>query len=123
MKRCNLSAFLAPLILAFAISFAGTSSHAAGPFDGKWVGTAPEAGDCGQLVVTLTITDSKITGTVAGKHGPPSIQSGDVAADGRARVLYADQQGFDGAIQFSGDNFRGNFKSFCGLRDVTGSRK
>jgi hypothetical protein len=120
--RCAL-VFLAPLMLACFGLLVITGSYAAGPFDGKWVGTAPEAGDCGQLVVTLTITDSKISGTVAGKYGSPSIESGVVAVDGSAKVQYAAQQKFDGAIQFSGGNFRGNFKSFCGLRDVVGSRR
>jgi hypothetical protein len=105
-----------------AASLAWANAFAAGPFDGKWVGTAPEAGDCGQLVVTLMVADGKITGTVAGKHGTPSIESGRVSADGTAELHYGAKQGFRAGIRFVGDSFRGDFETFCGARATVGSR-
>jgi hypothetical protein len=114
--------FLALSMLACTGAFMSTGSNAAGSFDGNWVGTSPAVGDCGQLVVKLLITDGKIAGTVAGKHGSPSIDSGVVAENGSAQVRYAVKQGFRGNIQFSGNNFRGSFDTFCGSRETIGSR-
>jgi hypothetical protein len=105
------------LLLANSVSSVGAVTS----FDGKWVGTAPEAGDCGQLVVTMTISDGKISGTVAGKHGAPPIDSGTVEANGAAELRYA-KQGFRANVRFEGNAFRGNFDTFCGPRPTEGSR-
>ena len=109
-------------LLTGLVFVASVGSNAAGPFDGKWVGTAPDAGDCGQLVVTLVITDGKITGTVAGKHGSPPIDSGVVSPDGTAHITYSPRTNFQGNLQLSGDAFRGHFDTFCGTRETVGSR-
>jgi hypothetical protein len=103
-------------------AMACVNANAAGPFDGKWVGTAPEAGDCGQLLVTLVVADGTITGTVAGKHGAPPIESGRIATDGTAQLRYAGKQGFRANVKFVGDGFRGTFDTFCGTRATVGSR-
>jgi hypothetical protein len=107
--------------IGLLIAASGSSVGAVTPFDGKWVGTAPEAGDCGQLVVTMTIADGKITGAVAGKHGAPPIDSGAVTANGAAELHYA-KQGFRANVRFEGNTFRGNFDTFCGPRATVGSR-
>ncbi len=57
-------------------------AHAADQYDGKWVGTAPDAGDCGVLTVAMVIGGSTITGNVSGNHGSVAINSGKVEADG-----------------------------------------
>jgi len=110
---------LLPALIALTMGSAVAS--AAGPYDGKWVGTAAEAGDCGVLTVTLIVKDNAITGTVNGKHGTPPIDSGTVAPDGTALVTYA-PRAFKGNIRFTGNRFIGNFNSVCGVRAVTGSR-
>jgi hypothetical protein len=109
-------------VFAYLVFVAPFSGEAAGPFDGKWVGTAPDAGDCGPLVVTLNITDGKITGTVAGKHGSPPIDSGVVKPDGTAHVMYSPRTHFEGDVRFFGNTFKGSFATFCGKRETTGSR-
>jgi hypothetical protein len=105
--------------MVFLISMVVLSAHAAGLFDGRWVGTAPEAGDCGVLTVTLLVTNNVIGGTVSGKHGSPSINPVQVGPDGTAHVKYGQ---FQGGVRFSVDQFAGNFQTFCGLRDATGKR-
>jgi len=107
-------------VIALGVNFSVAS--AAGSYDGKWVGTAPEAGDCGLLTVTLFVKDNAISGTVSGKHGAPAIDSGTIAADGTALVTYAPGAAFKGNLRFSGNQFAGNFNSVCGTRAVTGSR-
>jgi len=100
----------------------GSAYSGAGPFDGTWVGAAPEARDCGVLSVTLVIGENKITGTVSGKHGSPRITSGAVGPNGTAQVTYAPNLGFSGTVQFSGDRFTGTFGSVCGARSVSGRK-
>jgi hypothetical protein len=96
---------------------------AAGSYDGNWVGTAPEFGDCGVLTVTIVVHDNQITGTVNGKHGNPTIFPTAIGADGTARIMYMGQTtSFTASVRFSGDQFTGNFGTFCGLRAVTGKR-
>lgn len=110
------------LILVTVVSVAA----AGGPYDGKWIGTAPEAGDCGVLTVTLTITNNMIAGNVTGKHGSPSIQSGSVNPDGSAHVTYSiglSANPFQGTARFAGTQFSGQFMTVCGIRQVTGSRQ
>src|SRR5438067_1978308 len=82
----------------------GAASRAASPYDGKWVGTAPEAGDCGVLTVTIVVKDNVISGNVSGKHGSPYIRSGTVGSDGTAQVNYtiSGDRGRDGTVRFSG---------------------
>src|SRR5579859_5734049 len=114
---------IAIAVLAFAMLLA--AADAAGPFDGKWVGTAPEAGDCGVLTVTLVVANNQITGTVAGKHGSPTIRTGAIATDGTANVTYAignSSSAFSGTIKFVGNAFSGRFQTVCGFRDTTGAR-
>jgi hypothetical protein len=97
-------------------------ASAAGSYDGKWVGTAPDAGDCGVLTVTLAISGTTISGTVAGEHGSPSIKTAAVAADGSAHMTYGTQP-FEANARFSGSQFSGQFMTFCGIRQVTGTRQ
>jgi len=94
---------------------------APGPFDGKWVGTAPEAGDCGVLTVTIMVTDNLLTGNVSGKKGSPPIVTTSLGSDGTAKVRYAQ---FEGSLRLrlSGAQFTGSFNTFCGLRAVTGAK-
>jgi len=120
MRRLLVSATIVTVVLScvsanFAVS--------AGSYDGKWSGQGAEKGDCGVLTVTLVISDSRITGTVSGKHGSPQIDSGAVNPDGRAKVYYAPKQGFQGTINFTGDKFVGQFATFCGVREVNGTRE
>jgi hypothetical protein len=98
------------------------SAHAAGPFDGKWVGTAPDAGDCGVLTVTLTVADNMLAGTVVGKHGTGTISPTRIATDGTVQVKYGDSRNFQAGIRFAGDQLAGRFDSFCGVRDTAGKR-
>jgi hypothetical protein len=117
----NLAGALAALVM-----LAGPAAIAAGPYDGQWVGTAPDAGDCGVLTVTLTINGSAISGNVTGKRGSPSIQSGAIAADGSAHVTYSlgqNERSLEGNARFSGNQFSGQFATMCGIRQVTGSRR
>lgn len=103
--------------------FCVTSSmqaSAAGPYDGKWVGTAPEAGDCGMLTVTMTITNNAISGTVSGKHGGPQIEPASIQPDGTAWLSY---KPFQGSVKISGSNFTGQFNTFCGVRAVKGTKQ
>lgn len=110
--------------LILASSLAGASAAiAAGPYDGTWTGTAPDAGDCGVLTVQMTITDNQITGTANGKHGSATLEPATVGADGTVRVTYAGPMtSFGAAVRFSGDHFTGSFDTFCGTRAVAGSR-
>jgi hypothetical protein len=110
------------LAVVVAINIAGASMacHAGGQFDGQWVGTAPEAGDCGILTVTLTVVDDRITGTVVGRHGIGYIAAAAVSPDGAAEVAYGGTG--KGWLKFSGNTFSGSFGSYCGRRDVTGAR-
>ena len=94
--------------------------HAGGRFDGKWVGTAPEAGDCGVLTVTLTIVDDRITGTVVGRRGVGYIGAATVSSDGTAEVAYGGTG--RGSVSFSGNAFAATFGNLCGRRNVTGAR-
>lgn len=111
--------------LILASLFAGASAAtAAGPYDGTWTGTAPEAGDCGVATVQMTIADNQITGTLSGKHGSATIKPAAIGADGTAQVTYdGPMAAFGGAVRFSGDRFAGTFDTFCGTRAVTGSRR
>jgi hypothetical protein len=104
------------LVIVFLISGVVLSAQAAGTFDGKWIGTAPEAGDCGVLTVTLVVANNMVGGAVSGKHGSPSINPAPIASGGTAHVNYGR---FQAGIRFSGDQFAGNFQTFCGVRDTT----
>lgn len=118
MKKTAIALAATALVLTASPSV-GT---AASPFDGKWAGTAPEAGECGQLVITMTITDGQISGTVAGRKGSPPILSGRVSVAGEAEISYAPSQGFKASIKFVKDTFAGRFDTFCGTREAKGSR-
>jgi hypothetical protein len=107
---------IAIAMLLVCVTTAPPASAAAGPFDGQWVGTAPEAGDCGVLTVSLAIKDSMLTGTVSGKKGSPPIVT---TSDGTAKVRYAQ---FEGSLKLSDAQFSGTFNTFCGMRSVTGKR-
>jgi hypothetical protein len=65
----------AACVLGLVFLEAVAPASSAGQYDGRWVGTAPEAGDCGVLTVTMMIGSNTITGFVSGKHGSPSIDS------------------------------------------------
>jgi hypothetical protein len=106
--------------IVVACMLMGPAAWAApGPFDGKWVGTAPEAGDCGVLTVTLMVADNLLTGTVSGKKGSPPIVATSLGSDGAAKVRYAQ---FEGSLRLSGAQFTGSFNTFCGMRSVTGAK-
>jgi hypothetical protein len=87
------------------------------------VGTAP-AGDCGVLTVTLIISNNQITtGTVSGKHGAPTVRPASIAPDGTAEITYSGTaKSFAASLRFSGDQFTGNFGTFCGPQQLTGRR-
>jgi len=113
----HIGAFLAAFLL-----FMGVLARAAGPQDGKWIGTAPDAGDCGVLTVTLVVANNMVAGIVSGKHGSPSFNPTPIAPDGTAQVEYGPTQHFKASIRFSGDQFTGSFQSFCGVRNTIGKR-
>jgi hypothetical protein len=92
---------------------------AADSYDGKWIGTAPDAGDCGILTVTLAINDNSITATVSGKHGAPHSLPAKIASDGTAQLKYGQ---FQGTVRLAGSQFTGNFQTFCDVRTVTGTK-
>jgi hypothetical protein len=120
-KLLNHSSLIAlAIVVAINVAAAGVACHAGGQFDGQWVGTGPEAGDCGVLTVTLTIVDDRITGTVVGRHGTGYIGGATVSPDATAAVAYGGTG--RGSIRFSGNTFAGTFGSFCGRRNVTGAR-
>lgn len=96
-----------------------SQSWAAGTYDGKWVGTAPEAGDCGVLTVTLNVASNTVTGTVSGRHGSPAILPIEIGPDGVAQVQYAP---FQARVRFAGEQFQGSFQTYCGLRNTIGKR-
>ncbi len=116
--------FAASITLGLAVTSPITDrTYAADQYDGKWVGTAPDKGDCGVLTVTLVVGGGTITGNVSGKHGTVTITSGKVEADATAHVKYTRTLGYEGTLKFSGDRFEGQFMTMCGLRDVTGGRQ
>jgi hypothetical protein len=121
--RCPTGGMLmhrAGLIAIGALGFVVNTAFAAvGPYDGRWIGTAPDAGQCGVLTVTLMITDNLMTGTVNGKRGSPTIVTTSVASDGTAKAKYAQ---FEGTVKLSGTQFTGSFDTFCGIRAVTGTK-
>jgi hypothetical protein len=110
---------IAIAMLFVCVTTARPASAASGPFDGQWVGTAPEAGDCGVLTVSVAVRDNMLTGTVSGKKGSPPIVTTSVGSDGTAKVRYAR---FEGSVDLSGARFTGTFDTFCGLRSVTGKK-
>ena len=114
MRRISL--LISITSLTSAVMF---SARASGPFDGKWIGTAPEAGDFSVLTVTLIVTDNTIAGTVSGKHGSPSINPALIASDGTVQIKYGP---FQAGIRFSGDQSTGKFQTRCGVRDTAGKR-
>ena len=110
------NAMAAGLLLAIVAGIA----RAASPYDGKWMGTAPEAGDCGVLTVTLFVKDGSITGgTVSGKHGSPTVHPAAIAQDGLVTLTYGP---FQATARLAGAQFTGNFQTFCGTRAVTGAQ-
>jgi CubicO group peptidase (beta-lactamase class C family) len=114
---------LLAIAMVAAVIFAGVSALADGRLDGKWVGTAPEAGDCGVLTVTIVVTNNTIRGgTVSGNHGYTFINPASIAPDGTAQIEYGLYGQAQTGIQFSGDQFTGRFRTVCGLRDTTGKR-
>ena len=110
---------IAIAMLFVCVTTARPASAALGPFDGQWVGTAPEAGDCGVLTVSLAIKDNMLTGTVSGKKGSPPIVTTSVGSDGTAKARYGQ---FEGSVKLSGAQFTGTFNTFCGMRSVTGKK-
>lgn len=116
------TAGIATIIGLLAITLAAVAAYSAGPYDGTWRGQGEARGDCGVLTVNLVVRDNAITGTVSGQHGSPPITSGIIGANGSARVKYAAAQGFEGTIQFSPDQFDGQFMTFCGTRQVIGKK-
>jgi hypothetical protein len=108
------------VVAVVKIAGANMACRAGGQFDGQWVGTAPKAGDCGVLTVTLTIVDDRITGTVVGRHGTDYIGGATVSSVGTAAVAYGGTG--RGSVRFWGNTFAGTFGSFCGRRNVTGAR-
>ncbi len=121
--KAILTSLGAMIAIGLVASSMAVTAYAADQYDGKWVGTAPDKGDCGLLTVTMVIGGSTISGNVSGKHGSPRISSGKVEADGSARVKYGPTLGYEGTLRFSGDKFDGQFMTLCGLRDVTGGRQ
>jgi hypothetical protein len=122
--KTSLSAVAAIVTLGLATAPPATlSAYAADQYDGKWVGTAPDKGDCGVLTVTMIIGGSTICGNVSGKHGSPTITSGKVEGDGTARVVYTATLSYEGTLRFPPDRFEGQFMTMCGLRDVVGARQ
>jgi hypothetical protein len=110
-------------IAGLAYAMAPTAAHAAGRFDGRWLGLAPAAGDCGVMTVSLVVTDDRISGTVAGLHDTEAIvEPALVSTGGTAQFALAGGLGFSATVRFSGLAFTGNFLSHCGLRVVSGSR-
>jgi hypothetical protein len=109
-----------------AISIIGwyaACAHASGPFDGKWVGTAPEKGDCGVLTVTIDVVDGRVvSGSVVGNHGSPPIDWGFVQPNGFGKVQYSSQPTNTAQLTFAGNVFTGWFPTMCGRRAVSGSR-
>jgi len=110
------------IIAGMLLACATLSAHADASFDGKWLGIAPEAGDCGALLVTLTVTGNMVAGTATGKHGTGTISPTAIAADGTTQVKYGPNMRFQARIRFVGDQFTGTFDSYCGARDVAGTR-
>jgi hypothetical protein len=99
------------------------AANAASPYDGRWLGTAPEAGDCGVLTVNITVIDGKVVaGTVSGRHASPPIDWGFVRPDGFGKIQYSTQPTLTAILTFSGNQFTGLFPTHCGKRPVSGSR-
>jgi hypothetical protein len=101
----------------FAAPAASVSDN---PFDGKWIGTAPDAGDCGVLTLSITVYNGWINGTVKGSHGVPKIEPTQIGSDGTAQVSYYK---FKGTLKLLGIILAGTFDSFCGLRTVAGAKQ
>jgi hypothetical protein len=102
-----------------AIALAAMLSPAHAGYDGTWVGKSPAAGDCGPLTVILIVSGNTIGGTVSGKNGNPRIRPVVFSPTGVVNVDYAR---FTASIRFSGNQFTGQFNTFCGVRQVVGTR-
>jgi hypothetical protein len=103
--------------LAFALAFAGPAH--ADQYDGTWVGSSPAAGDCGPLTVILIVSGKTIGGTVSGKNGSPRIRPISFPQTGVVSIDYAR---FTASVRFSGNRFTGQFNTFCGVRQVVGTK-
>jgi hypothetical protein len=107
------------LALALGLAFASVSPARADNFSGTWTGQAPAAGDCGILTVILVVSGETLSGTVSGKNGNPPIRPVRLPPSGVVSIDYAR---FSGSIRFSGNRFTGQFASFCGIRQVVGTK-
>lgn len=116
---------------AFAGIVLGASvAYSAGPFDGKWNGSAQPQGDCrGILTIEMTIVNGIINGAVQSSVPTPQgytrgtlIPAGPVAPDGTVNVSIGTATHYPAVLRFTGDGFAANINSWCGLRTVAGTR-
>lgn len=118
MRNAIFAAFIVP-ILGLA--------HAAGPFDGNWVGeTPPLAANCGTWKFYFTVLNGNVSGLVEGllngKRATGTVLSGAVNPDGTAEVVWGRTYQFRGGFRFTQNSWQGNVTTACGQTTMTGTR-
>jgi hypothetical protein len=117
-------------VIGGLIGLVVSNAHAAGPYDGKWVGSGQPMAECAStMTIEMTIADSVISGSVStDKPTPQGYTRGSlipgvvVAGDGTANVLIGQNTRYPAAFRFVGDAFVANMNSWCGTRSITGAR-
>ena len=122
MIRASILSCCAALIICIALS----GAHAAGQFDGNWVGEDPADSKCGSsAVIVMQIINDQITGHVTGTRGTGYIKPTPIGPDGKAHIVYGGARlTFEANVKFSATRFDTDLNSACGgTRHMAGGRR